>query len=130
MPSAKTSATSRDLYKGGIDLLDLRQRQPDLIPVQCRASQLQRVAFEIHSLKFLLVLEFLLNLFEGGQSIAGCPELLQMCEMGQIGEMVDLIVRNVEDTELGVGVEARYRGQGVVGNIELLEVKKIGRAHV
>jgi len=47
-----------------------------------------------------------------------------MCEMGQIGEMVDLVVRNVEDSELGVGVEARYCGQGVVGYIELLEVKK------
>lgn len=40
----------------------------------------------------------------------------------QMGEMSDLIVRNVQDSEIGVILKPRDLSQGIVRNVELFKV--------
>ena len=67
----------------GINLLDLRQRQPHFVAVKHRLRLLQGVTFEIHRLQFFLVLELLFNLVEVAQLAIARPELLQVFEVFQ-----------------------------------------------
>ena len=46
----------------------------------------------------------------------------------QIGEMSDLIVRDVKDPEIGIVLEARNLSQGIVGDVEFFKVGKGGEA--
>lgn len=48
--------------------------------------------------------------------------MLKVVKMGEIG---DLVVRDVEDAELVVVVEARYLSKKVMGYIEFFQVGKI-----
>lgn len=52
-----------------IDLFDLRQSQTDLVPIQSRIVQLQRIALEVHCVQLLFVLEFLLYLVEARELV-------------------------------------------------------------
>ena len=46
----------------------------------------------------------------------------------QVREMSDLIVRDVEDSEVGVILEVRDLGQCIVGYVEFFQVGKSGQA--
>ncbi len=42
--------------------------------------------------------------------------------------MSDLVVRDVQNSQVGVFLETRDLGQGVVGNVEFFQVGKSGKA--
>lgn len=45
-----------------------------------------------------------------------------MRKVAQVREVVDLIIRDVEDSKLVVVLQTRYLGQRIVRDVELLEV--------
>lgn len=51
-----------------------------------------------------------------------------MCEVFEIGQMGDLIIRYVENTEFGVSVEARDFRKSIMGYVEFFDVGKIEKA--
>ena len=46
----------------------------------------------------------------------------------QVREMSNSIVRNVDDSEVGILLQARYLNQGIMGNVEFFQVRKGGKA--
>ena len=46
----------------------------------------------------------------------------------QVREMSDLIVRDVENSEVGIILEVRDLSQGIVGYVEFFQVGKSGQA--
>lgn len=83
----------------GVNLLHLRQRQSDFIPVQHRVLRLQRVALKVHGVEFLLVAQLFLELVKGRELVVGRPDFLKVAEMSEAGEVGDGVVGNVEDAE-------------------------------
>lgn len=117
---------SRELTR--IDLLDLRQRQPHLVPVQRRLPRLQRVALKVHRLQLLLVAQLALHLREVRQLAVAGPELFQVDERAKVRQILDRVAGYVNDAEVGVVLEAVGGREGVVGDVEFFEIDEFGEA--
>ena len=61
-----------------INLLDIRQCQAHLIPINSWPIQLQRIALEINSLQLLLIPELALNFLKASKLIIRTPQLLEV----------------------------------------------------
>lgn len=105
-----------------INLLNLRQRQANLIPIQRRLRPLQRVALEVHRRQHLLIPQFALDFLETAQLAITRPELGQVCQAIQTAEMLDGVCADVDYFELSVVFEAGDLGEEVVGDVEFFEV--------
>ncbi len=75
-----------------INLHNLRQRQPDLIPIHDRVLRLQRIPLQIHRPQLFLVPQLPLHLLKRFERIARGPQFLEMTQMAEIGQVRDLIV--------------------------------------
>lgn len=49
-----------------------------------------------------------------------------MVEVLEVGEMADLIVRDIKHAETAVVLESRDFGQDIVGDVEFLEIGEAG----
>jgi hypothetical protein len=78
-----------------INLLDLRQRQPHLIPVHSRTIRLQRIPLEIHRLQLLLILQLALDLVKARELVIRRPQLLQILQCAEVLEVGELVVGEV-----------------------------------
>ena len=109
-----------------INLPHLRQGQPDLIPVQRRRAQLQRVALKVDRSQVLLVAQLALHLGKVRDQVVASPEFLELRQRGEPGEGGDLVVGHLEDAQARVLGEAREGLQRIVRDVELLELGHLG----
>jgi hypothetical protein len=127
IPHARPPATLSP-HKRRIDLLYPRQGQLNLIPIGGAGISLQRISLQIHGLQIFLISELVLDLLEASEFIAASPELLQLGDFLQPGQVLYHVVANIEDAELGVIVEAADAGERVVRDVEFLEVFEVFEA--
>lgn len=85
-----------------IDLSDLWQRQPHLIAIDGRPIQLQGVAFKVDSLQLLLILQLTLDLLKAGKLVIRSPELFEVLEHGEVLQVGNLVIGEVQDTQCSV----------------------------
>lgn len=104
-----------------INLPHLRQRQPDLIPIQHLVLPLQRRPLKVHRHKLLLILQLPLHLDETRELGVARPQLLELGQGPQAFEVLDGVGGDVDDAEVDVGFEAEQRGYGVVADVEFFE---------
>lgn len=111
-----------------VNLLHVRQRQPDLVPIHDRVVCLQRIALEVDSVQVLLIRQLPLDFLERRQLIRRCPHLFQEPEGLEIRQVGDLIVGDVEHAEIGGLVETGDGGQCVVRDVKFFEVGEVFQA--
>ena len=107
-----------------INLRHLRQRQPQLVPVQHRLALLHRVALEVDFLQTLLVAQRALDLAEIGHLAVAGPDVLELGEVLQAFQRADGVGLEVEDLELRVLREGCEGRDFVVGDVEFCELRE------
>lgn len=102
----------------GVNLADLRQRQPQLVPIQHRLALLHGVALKVNFFQLLLVTQCALNLAEIGDLAIAGPDVLERFQVLQALERADGVGLEVEDFQLGVLRQGREGGDFVVRDVE------------
>lgn len=116
--SIKTPRPKNRVKLTSIDLPHLRQRQPQLVPIQHRLALLHGVALEIHLLELLLVAQRALDLAEILHLAVARPDVLELRERLEPFERPDRVGLEVEDLELRVLREGREGRDLIVGDVE------------
>lgn len=105
-----------------INLRHLRQRQPQLVPIQHRLALLHRVTFKVDFLQLLLVAQRTLDFAEICDLAIAGPDVLESFELFNTLERADGVGLEVEDLEFCVLRERREGGNFVVGDVEFCEL--------
>lgn len=108
------SPTSEETELTRINLHDLRQCQPHLVSIHRRPLGLQWVPFKIHRLQLLFIPQLALHLLETRQFVVGCPQLFQVLQMGDVFQLRNFIVGEIQDAQRGIGLESTEVGDGVM----------------
>lgn len=110
-----------------INLLQLRQSQPNLISIQDWISCLQRISLQIHCLELLFICKLTFYLLEAGELVVRRPKLFELCQVAYVFQVLDFVASDIENMQVGVGVETGEVSDSIVGNIELFEVDEAGK---
>jgi len=89
-----------------INLLNPRQCQLNLDSVPRGGLPHERVPLKVNGDQFLQPAQLLSNLLERGELVIAGPQLLEVGQVREVGEVGDLVIRDVQDAQVFVGLEA------------------------